>query len=287
MEVEVSGILKLSEDQIAALKKMGFCDPLHPACDAKDDGVVVFDDQSAKFTGLDGYREAFMNLANLGGQAKAIDGEDFVKLADVKILGEIIAGDPAYAVIKLRRTALEFKHKEVKPADLRPGIPPRHFKRLAYYLQMAMAKLVDKSLVPDGVYGEDTRAVVEKFQKDVGIEPEDGKLLGPRTIGTLIMRCRYSRADLVTMLEQDREVVEKQGPFIVDSANGNGHKKVRDHMVIALKWLGYIDEDTSPDSKFEISKALSKNFDGATLVGPIVLGWIIDRVKGKKALPNV
>jgi hypothetical protein len=283
----VSGDLKLSEERFLALKKMGFCDPTYDACDAKDDGVVSIDDQSAKFTGLDGYREAFMNLSNLGGQPKVIDSEDFVQLANAKILGEIIAGDPAYGVIKLRRTALEFKHKEVKPADLRPGIPPRHYKRLAYYLQMALAKLVDKSLVPDGIYGEDTRAVVEKFQKSVGIEPDDGTLLGPRTVGTLIMRCRYSRTDLVTMLEQDKAVVESHGPFIIDNAHGNGHKKVKDHLVIALKWLGYIDESTSADSKFVISKALSKNFDGATLVGPIVLGWVIDRIKGKKTQPNV
>lgn len=282
----MAGDLKLSEDRMAAVRKMGFCDPLHDFCDAKDDGVVVFDDQKTVFTALDGYKEAFMNLANLGGQAKAIDAEDFEKLANIKVLGEIIASDPAYGVIKLRRTALEYKHKEVKPTDLRPGIPPRHFKRLAYYLQMALAKLVDKSLVPDGIYGEDTRIVVEKFQKEVGIEPDDGKLLGPRTVGTLIMRCRYSRTDLVTILEQDKSVFDKDGPFIIDNAHGNGHKKVKDHIVIALKWLGYIDESVSADSKFTISKALSNNFDGATLVGPIVLGWIIDRIKGKKAEPN-
>ncbi len=289
----MAGEIKLSKEQMLALKRMGFCDPALEACDGTDDGVVSIDDQRSVFTILDGYKEAFMNLANLGGTPKAIDANDFAKLANTKVLAEVIAGDPAYDVIKSRQTALEYKKKEVDPKELHPGLPPRHFKRFAYYLQMALAKTVDPSLVPDGVFGDETRRVAGIFQQKLKIKENDGTIgdgefLGPMTVGAIIMRCRYSKAELVAILKDDEFFLEEHAPFIIDSASGNGHTKVRDHVVIALKWLGYIDESVTADDKykFEISSALSKKFDGAMLVGPIVIRSIIDRIENLDFKPS-
>jgi hypothetical protein len=273
---------------MTSLQKMGFCEGTYEACDAKDDGVVSIGDQSSKFTGLEGYQEAFMNLANLGGVPKAIDAQDFAKLADKKVLAEVIANDPAYKVIASRREPLQYNKKEVKAAELLPGIKPRNYKRIVYYSQMALGEIVDSSLVPDGIYGDDTLAAVMAFQKKLGIKPDHGRYLGPQTLGTLVMRCRYTAGSLVEILEDDIDFLKANGPFIIDSA-GNGHQGVRNHIVMALKWLGYLGESVNSQSskqKHAITKALSKNFDGATLVGPIVMGWIIERVKKLNVKPT-
>jgi hypothetical protein len=282
----VSEFIGLNAKQLKTVQRLGFCDPAYDVCDCNDDGLVYMDDQTVEFTSVDGYQDAFVNLAILGGEPNAIDSLDLAILEEKKVLAEVIAHDPAYKVIVLRGTALEHNRKEVGPGGLTPGIPPRHYKRLTYYCQMALAKIVDPSLVPDGVYGDDTKRVVEIFQVKADIRNENGKvedgtLLGRTTIGTLVMRLRYSMWKMVSMLAEDADFLAENGPFMIDGPS-NGHKEVYDHFVLALKWLGYVNESYSNGSKEPVRRAMAEHFkEGVTKVGPMVMGWIIDRIKAQ------
>lgn len=271
---------KLSAIQMEAIKDMGFCDPLHDACDQNDDGMIYLDDQRSSFILLDGYQEAFKKLASLGGVSNAIDAVDLVKLTDLEELAELMAKDPAYEVVKKRHTGLEFNKKELKPMLelLKPGIPKRHFKRMIYYAQTALKQIADKTLVPDGDYGEHTRQVISKFQKAVKISPDDGTLLGPQTLGTIIMRCRYSKSKLLKTLRDEVDIASPDG-FLINDALTVTEIEIREDVIVALKWLGYIGESVESKDNELIKNALMNNFDGATLVGPIVLGRIIDRIE--------
>ena len=281
----MSDFVSLTTKQLKEVRRLGFCDPAYNTCDCNDDGVVSMDDQSPEFTALYGYQDAFVNLAILGGEPTAIDSIDLAMLEQKKVLAEVIAHDPSYKVIVSRGTALEHKQKEVGPGELSPGIPPRHYKRLTYYCQMALAMIVDPSLVPDGDYGDKTKRVVEIFQVKADIRNkkgkiEDGMLLGRTTIGTLIMRLRYSMWKMVSMLAADADFLAENGSFPVDSAP-NGHAEVYEHLVLALKWLGYVSESYSNGSKDPVRKAMAKRFKGTTEIGPMVMGWIIDRIKAQ------
>ena len=277
----MSDFISLTKNQLKEIRRLGFCDPLYHACDCNDDGVVSMDDQSAEFTELHGYQDAFVNLAILGGEPTAIDSIDLEMIQQKKVLAEVITHDPSYkAITSPPKLALEYGKEEVGPI-----IPPRHYKRLTYYCQLALSKIVDPSLVPDGDYGGETKRVVELFQvkadiRDKNGELEDGTLLGPTTIGTLIMRLRYSILDMVSMLAEDADFLTENGPFTVDSAP-NGHSEVYDHLVLALKWLGYIGESYSNGSKDPVRKAMAKRFKGTTKIGPMVMGWIIDKIKAQ------
>jgi len=276
----VSDFISLNAKQLGVVQRLGFCDGSYESCDCSDDGVVAMDDQSPEFTNVDGYQDAFVNLAVLGGEPKAIDAIDLSMIQDMKVLAEIIASDPSYKVVAARKAPLQYKHKEVKPMGLQPGIPPRHFRRLTYYAQLALSKLVDPALKPDGVYGDDTLRVVGIFQKKVGMSQNDGTMLGPRTIGTLIMKCRYSASEMISKLKDDAYLLKESGPFIVDSAPKE-YESVYANLVIALKWLGYVDESSDGKLKNAVRHAMYEHFDKTTKIGPKVIGWIIDRIKSQ------
>lgn len=270
---------KLSAVQMQAIKDMGFCDPLADACDQNDDGLIYLEDQRSSFILLDGYQKAFNNIAALGGVPNAIDAHDLAKLADLEILAELMAKDPAYDVVKERHTGLEFNKKELEPIPdlLKPGIPKRHFRRMIYYAQIALGQVVNGTLAADGDYGENTRQVISLFQKSVGIKPDDGTLLGPQTLGTLIMRCRYSKESLLKTLMGDVEIASTDG-FLINDAFTVTEKKIREDVITALKWLGFLEESVDSSDDELIRNSLMDNFDGATKVGPIVLGRIIEKI---------
>lgn len=275
----MSDDLKLSAVQMEAIKDMGFCDYSYDSCDQSDDGMISLKDQSSSFILLDGYQKAFNHLAALDGETAAIDAQDFAKLAQLEVLAEVMAGDPAYAVVVERQTGLEFGEKELKPNPdtLKPGVPRRHFRRMVYYAQMALGQIVDNTIEEDGDYGEHTRQIISQYQKAVGISPDDGTLLGPQTIGTLIMKCRYDKSKLIKILEDDIDVAPKDG-FIINDAFTVTEKKIREDVIVALKWLGYLPESVESSDKTAIKNALTAHFDNAIRVGPIVLGRILDRV---------
>lgn len=281
----MSDFVSLSAKQLKEVRRLGFCDPAYVACDCNDDGVVSMDDQSPEFTELHGYEDAFVNLAILGGEPTAIDSIDLAMLKQKKELAEVIAQDPSYKMIVSRGTALEHKQKEVGPGELSPGIPPRHYRRLTCYCQRALAMIVDPTLVADGDYGDITKGVVEIFQRKAGMKKkdgtfEDGTLLGRTTIGILIMRLRYSMWKMVSMLADDADFLAENGSFLIDGPP-NGHGDVYEHIVLALKWLGYLEESYSNGSKEPVRKAMVKHFEGTTKIGPMVMGWIIDRIKAQ------
>lgn len=285
----MSGFIKLNANQMEMVQRLGFCDGTWDTCDCDDDGVVSMADQTDAFTSVSGYEQAFVNLAILGGEPKAIDSIDLSMLEDKKVLAEVIAHDPIYKLIVSRKTALEHNHDEVEPLGLHPGIPPRHYKRLTYYSQIALAKTVDPSLVADGVFGDETKRVAEIFQKKLEIRENDGtigdgQLLGRRTIGALIMRCRYSRWKVVSILASDADFLSTNGSFSLlhDGGVNGSHNEVFAHLVMALKWLGYIDEWVKPEkAKKLVRDTMMERFDNTTKIGPKVMGWIIDMVKAQ------
>jgi len=285
----VSDFIKLSPKQMETVQRLGFCDGTWDTCDCSDDGVVSMADQTDSFTSVNGYEQAFVNLAILGGEPNAIDSIDLSMLEDKQILAEVIAGDPSYRVIVSRGTALEYNEEEVPPGDLKPGIPPRNYRRLTYYSQMALAKIVDPKLVADGVFGDETKRVAEIFQKKLVIMEEDGtvgdgQLLGRRTIGALIMKCRYSRWKMVSILAGDADFLSTNGAFSLlhDGGIDESHNEAYAHLVMAMKWLGWIDESVKPEKAEKLVRdEIMKRFEGTTKIGPKAIGWIIDKVKAQ------
>lgn len=300
MEGEVSDFIKLSPQQMTELQRMGFCDGTYEHCDSTDDGVISIEDQTDAFSSVSGYEDAFVNLAILGGDPRAIDALDLAMLAKGENLAEVIAADPAYHILKARHTGLQHNVTEISPDGLYPGVPPRHYRRLTYYTQMALAKVVDPSLVPDGIYGNDTRRVVYNFQEFLKIEngagePAEGRIAGPLTIGTLIMRLRYSKYRIKAMLSEDAFTMsENNDSFKVDSP-ADRHEGIYEHILIALKWLGYVKESVTSDKKIFLTKVIQKKFSEKTkgkddgvidLVGPKVIDRIIDRVEDLNIEPG-
>ena len=285
----MADFIKLSAKQMETVQRLGFCDGTWDTCDCNDDGVVSMADQTDEFVSVNGYQQAFVNLAILGGDPQAIDSIDLSMLHDKETLAEVIANDPSYDVIVSRGTALEYNEEEVPKGDLKPGIPPRHYRRLTYYSQMALAKIVNPKLAADGVFGDETRRVAEIFQKKLAIREEDGtigdgELLGRRTIGALIMKCRYSKWKMISMLAGDADFLSANGAFSLTHDGGvkDSYSEVLPHLLMVLKWLGHIDESAKKKEEAKRGKeAMLKHFNGTTKIGPKVMGWIIDRVKAQ------
>lgn len=293
VERRMSEASKLGGAEKSLVRLLGFCDPaFKPMCDSTGDGAVSFSEQSPSYYELDGYAEAFKNLAGLGGSADSIDAADIKILGDPASLAKVISQDPVMKILYTRRAALEAGKIEIpRPAGGKP-VPPRHYRRFVAYLQMALKKAVDPSMKVNGLYDEKTRKAIDLFQKGAGIllpdgsEPK-GRICGPKTIGPLVMRLRYSRAQLVRMLEADKAALALKGIFFMGDAKADVHVAAQGHVVEAFKWLGYIDESVDTETRegrMKAIEALQERFKvpgdpvGPNMVGPKIIGKIIERV---------
>ena len=290
----MSDPLKLNQGQKSQVQVLGFCDPTFKSdCDAADDGVVYLKDQSSSYTSLDGYAEAFKILAGLGGKADAIDSADLKKLKDRRALADVISKDPALAVLRARKSGLEFGRRELPRSASGKPLPPRDYRRFLAYLQMALQAAVDPKVKADGNYSDIVRRAVRTFQTALGINlPDgsaaDGKLMGAGTIGPLIMRLRYGKEELLAALEADRNALANRGGFFMGDAKGDVQKSAQQHAADAFRWLGYMDEAVdieTAEGKRKTVETLQERFReegdavGPNMVGPKIMGKIIDRVK--------
>ncbi|HPQ81071.1 MAG TPA: hypothetical protein PLZ86_05040 [bacterium] len=289
----MSDPVKLSSTQKAQVRILGFCDPAFKFdCDAADDGVVYMRDQTSSYTSLEGYAEAFKNLASLGGRADAIDSSDISKLRNKDALYSVISKDPVLSILSVRKSGLEFNKIEIPRSADGKHVPPRDYRRLTAYLRMALRAVVNPNLRIDGNYGEGMRMAVKSFQDALGIKlsdgkPANGKVLGMGTIGPLLMRLRLGREELLSTLEADRDALLRRGGFFMGDAKGKAQKAAQASAVLAFKWLGYIEESVDIDTvrgRMKAVEALQEKFKeegdavGPNMVGPKIMGRIIERV---------
>lgn len=255
------------------------------------------------------YVEAVEDLANLTGSEK-LEVSDFnalKKRCNLDLLADLIQNDPYLPIILTNKEALAKGKFKIDGNGHHGPVPDQYYKRLVYLSQIALKHLVDSELDTNGVYGPNTTKAVAKFQKEVGIDNK-GTLIGRGTISALVMRCRYSKEEMVARLTEVRDELESEDAFVY--VKSDQRKKasplVRETLLVltdALKWIGALDIRQSanlPTGSNLVQDALNAANDGGkievlgkdrdgdgkpdkvndiTQVGPKVLDAIIECVK--------
>lgn len=281
----------LDEKKMALVKAMGFCDPAVVACDGQDDGVVDIDGQSSAYVGIDGYQQAFARLSRLAGDPGKIDACDIAAIEqDPVALAKAIEGDPVTSLIFDGR-AFEYrpgkhKEKEIRPNHAGKGVPPLHYRRMMIYIQLALGHLVSPGLKPTGVFDDATKRAVAIFQKELGItglagQPADGGLIGAKTLGLILMRCKVTQGQMFSHLKAAQATGKS---FFMGEAKGGMPLAVQGTVVEALKWLGLIGMEVDTNTirgKQRAIETMQKHFN-ASMVGPEVIGRLLEKVRASK-----
>ncbi len=261
----------LSTSQISFLAELGFTDKIK-------DGFIKID-ELPHYTQVKLNQDqstAFRNLAVLAGDPNVIDGDDMNKLMrDPKALASLIEKDPEYRGDIQSAATLQVNKKEVKPddakSDARDGIPPVAYKRLVYYAQAGLNLLAHTRNLPlNGVYRNQTQAKVAEFQKLMGLEmgaynqKRDGSFIDRATLGSLILRLKYTSENMVETLNQ----VHAAGyPDNLQKSNSQD----LDKLLLGLQYL-YPNEVSPWKTEGRLDEArpvFKKHFD-ADMVGPKV-----------------
>ena len=249
-----------SRDDLKFLQQLGFyCWDYSKNCEWSGNVQVVSEaQQKDQYTrDPDNYIRAFRNLASVNGSPYFLDSSDLIAFKDPKILANMIEHDPAFAVLEDRH-AMIYGKKEI-PQELFP----RHFRRFMTYTQLAInfffKKEIDsgkmKAIKPNGKYDLPTKLAIAKIQKRMSIKSCEGhkvgECIGRGTIKALVMRLKYSKADIANLLIDDWKKlnalpkdVAKKGFRMTDMYEIEGAKdvfrKIKKDIFLALQWMGWI-----------------------------------------------
>lgn len=261
------------------------------ACMLSDlDPEASVEDKDAIAEYVDQYRETLDGLATLDLDLFTLDSRDLEALTERKnadVLADLIARDPAYEVLKQRRTALEFEATRLDPVGHSPGIPSAHYKRLVYLLQAGLAQLVDPTLTPNGRFGPQTRDALADFQANRGIDRLNGELVDQGTVDALVCELRFDLAGIRQRLTDAQELFmnDEVQPFFIngpDDSDVEGRNFVRAALEDAMIWVGALSGRvnlSSPRGK-EALQAAIEDYIGKTvdLVGERAIADILNAI---------